>query len=268
MEPFRTEESSPVPLLTLSTWSKAFPSLMAGMSVRESYSLHREHDNPVEVVLNRERLVEALGISLDAWTCGAQVHGTNIARVTIRERGAGSRAHKTAIADTDGLITDEEDVLLTAFYADCVPLFFWDPTHRAIGIAHAGWRGTVGGIAREMVERMQQTFSTDPETVRVAIGPSIGACCYEVDDGIIDALQVQLPSLSEKIAQRTKNGRYMLDLKQANADILKETGIREQHLLVTNYCTCCEQQLFFSHRRDPHNAGRMVAWIGKRKDER
>lgn len=267
MEPFQYGEINATSILTLSAWTEVFPCVTAGMSARGNYSLHREHDNPAEVVPQRMRLVDVLGFSLEAWTNGVQVHGTRIERVTKDKRGAGSRTHNTAIMDTDGLITDEDDVLLTAFYADCVPLLFWDPDHSAIGIAHAGWRGTVGGIASKMLKQMQQTFSTKPDTVRVAIGPSIGSCCYEVDDVVIEALQEQIPSLPESIVQPNENGRYMLDLKQANADILKETGVREQHLLVTNYCTCCEQQLFFSHRRDGEKAGRMVAWIGKRKDE-
>lgn len=269
MEPFHYEERNGVPLLTIPAWSdeRAPHQLTAGMSAREHYSLHREQDDPQEVVPNREQLAQALGFSLDAWTSAVQVHGKDIVRVTRAERGAGNRRGETAIPATDGLITDEADVLLTAFYADCVPLLFWDPDHGAIGVAHAGWRGTALGIAREMVERMNKEFSSDPRTVRVAIGPSIGACCYEVDDRVVNALKEQIPSPSAGTVRPQANGRYMLDLKQANADILRGTGVMEQHLLVTDYCTCCEDRLFFSHRRDAERAGRMVAWIGKRKDE-
>lgn len=114
---------------------------------------------------------------------------------------------------------------------------------------------------------MKREFATDPETVRVAIAPSIGACCYEVDDRVVDSLQKQLPAPSQGIVQSKENGRYMLDLKQANADILRDAGVRDKHIVVSKYCTSCERRLFFSHRRDGEQAGRMVAWIGKRKDD-
>lgn len=267
MEPFHYEESRGVPRLTVSAWSEEAAHLRAGMSVGDfHYSLHRLLDNPQEVVPNRERLARALGFSLAAWTNADQVHGKHVIRITHVERGAGNRTHESAIPAADGLVTDEEDVLLTAFYADCVPLLFWCPDKRAVGLAHAGWRGTAAGIAREMVVRMQQEFGAEPESLRVAIGPSIGVCCYEVDDQVIAALQKQLPALSGKTVHAKANGRFMLDLKRANLDILKNSGIVDDHVLISDYCTCCEKELFFSHRRDPQIAGRMVAWIGKRKE--
>lgn len=267
MEPFHYEVLQNVPLMMIRPWVEESSVLTAGISAGKHYSLHRKQDTPQDVVPEREKLAQALGFSFDAWTNAVQVHGTEIVRVTRAERGAGNRTHETAIPETDGLITDEADILLTAFYADCVPLLFWDPVHDAVGVAHAGWRGTVLGIAREMVERMNREFSTDPEAIRVAIGPSIGACCYEVDDRVVGALHKQMPSPSAGVVQPKANGRYQLDLKRANADILKVAGVCDKHVCVTNYCTSCERRLFFSHRRDGELAGRMVAWIGKRKDD-
>lgn len=267
MEPFRYEEVQGIPVTVISDWLKESPTLAAGMSAGQHYGLHREQDNPRAVVPNRDRLARALGFSLDAWTSATQVHGKNVVRVTRAERGAGNRKRETAIPAADGLVTDERDILLTAFYADCVPLLFWDSDHGAVGVAHAGWRGTVLGIAREMVERMKREFGTDPGSVRVAIGPSIGPCCYEVDDRVVDALKEQIPDLYDDIVQPKDNGRFMLDLKRANADILRQAGVENSRMSVTNFCTSCEERLFFSHRRDGEKTGRMVAWIGIRKDE-
>lgn len=296
MEPFVYEKRARVPMLTIPLLDRQAPDTIAGISVRGSgerqtagtsceqvladascyhYSLHLKTDDPEDVVPNREQLVHALKFTPEAWTCADQVHGKRIARVSLAERGAGFRAHDTAIAATDGLITAETDVLLTAFFADCVPLFYWDAASGAIGIAHAGWRGTVAGIAGEMVAHMQVAFHSDPANVHVAIGPSIGACCYEVDDRVATALRKQLanvpePDVCQAVIQQAEahdDGRYMVDLKQANAAILRRAGVAAAHIHVSRYCTCCDEQLFFSHRRDGERAGRMAAWIGRRKDE-
>lgn len=267
MEPFHYEEHRGVPMMLVSAWSEESASLTVGISARDHYSLHRPQDKAQEVVPNRRRLAHSLGFSLAAWTCAEQVHGKHIRRVTRAERGAGSRTKESALPSTDGLVTDEQDVLLTAFFADCVPLIYWSPESGAIGLAHAGWRGTVAGIARAMVQRMQREFAADPENLRVAIGPSIGACCYEVDDRVITALHHLIPAPSDRIVQPKSNGRYMLDLKRANVEVLRGSGINDRHMQVTAYCTSCHDWLFHSHRRDGQQAGRMVAWIGIRKDE-
>lgn len=267
LEPFRYEERQGVPVLLVSAWSEESASLTAGISARHHYSLHRQQDQVQDVVPNRERLADSLGFSLAAWTCAEQVHDKHIVRVTRAERGAGSRTHQSALPAADGLVTDEEDVLLTAFFADCVPLIFWCPESGAIGLAHAGWRGTAAGIAQAMVDRMQREFTTEPESLRVAIGPSIGACCYEVDDRVMTALRCLVPAPSDRTIQPKPNGRYMLDLKHANLEILRNSGIVDRHVWMTHYCTSCHDRLFHSHRRDGQQAGRMVAWIGKRKDE-
>lgn len=262
MEPFRHEIRQGAAVLTLPPWTEKHVELQAGMSAQDDYGWHRETNGTGAIIENRTNLARSLGFSLAAWTSVGQVHGKEIVRVTASERGAGNRSHKTAIPDADGMMTDEEDILLVTFYADCVPLYFWDPVRGVIGIAHAGWRGTALGIGREMVERMNEQFSTKASDLHVAIGPSIGACCYEVDDRVITALRPQLASPTANVIQPKANGRYMLDLKRANADILINAGIREERLLMTRYCTYCHEDLFFSYRRDGRQAGRMAAWLG------
>ena len=117
------------------------------------------------------------------------MHGVRIGVVHDKDRGRGSLDRASAFQDTDGLVTDVPGVLLTSFYADCVPLYFWDPVTGAVGLAHAGWKGTVGAIAEQMVVRMSAEYGSLPRNIHAAIGPSIGECCYEVDDRVMDRVR-------------------------------------------------------------------------------
>jgi YfiH family protein len=270
VEPFRYREDAKIPCFSLHPWENAFPNLVAGMSARKAspdpyqhnYALH-VGDDPDRVRLNRQKLAEQLGMSFSAWTCGEQVHGADIAEVSSEDRGKGRNSLETALPSVDGLLTDQEDILLTSFYADCVPLLFYSPDSSIIGLAHAGWRGTVGRIGPRMVEKMVRR-GAKREGILAAIAPSIGGCCYEVDEHVVGPLSQSLSDLSGVI-NPSRPGRWMLNLKAANRKLLLEAGIREENLLVSGWCTSCHEEHFFSHRRDQGRTGRMVAWIGMRK---
>ncbi|MFS8514697.1 MAG: peptidoglycan editing factor PgeF [Planifilum fulgidum] len=273
MEPFRYREDAKIPCFSLHPWEEAFPRLVAGISARKAspdpfqynYALHIG-DDPDRVRLNRQKLAEQLGMSFSSWTCGEQVHGADIAEVTSEDRGKGRNSLETALPSVDGLLTDEEDILLTSFYADCVPLLFYSPDSNLIGLAHAGWRGTVGKIGPRMVEKMVRR-GAKREGILAAIAPSIGGCCYEVDEHVAGPLSQVLSDLSGVLFS-SRPGRWMLDLKAANRKLLLQAGIREENLLVSRWCTSCHEEHFFSHRRDRGRTGRMVAWIGMRKGRR
>ncbi|TCP70408.1 peptidoglycan editing factor PgeF [Baia soyae] len=272
MEPFQMQKKSRVPYFVLALWQEEYPHLTVGFSAREedsssmchNYALHVE-DQPSRVVENRESLMRDLSFSLGSFTCGEQVHGVDIAYVTRVDRGKGNRDRESAFSNTDGLFSSEEDILLASFYADCVPLFFYAPDIDVIGVAHAGWKGTVQKIGPNMIAEMVAK-GADRSKIRVAIGPSIGACCYEVDEHVLrpmkDALEChELPS---SIALPTTNYKAMLDLKEANAQLCKQVGLRDDQIVKSNYCTSCSNEHFHSHRRDKGDTGRMVAFIGKR----
>lgn len=269
MEPFRYRDAN-VPYFSLHPWEGAFPNLVAGMSARKAssepfrynYAFH-VGDDPGRVLLNRQKLAEQLGMAFSSWTCGEQVHGADIAEVTAADRGRGRNSLKTAIPSVDGLLTDEEDILLTSFYADCVPILFCCPDSGVIGIAHAGWRGTVAEIGPRMVERIVRRGSKR-ENILAAIAPSIGGCCYEVDELVTDPLSRVLSDLTGVI-RPSQPGKWMLDLRAANRKLLLQAGIREENIMVTGWCTSCHGDYFYSHRRDQGRTGRMVAWIGMRK---
>ena len=128
---------------------------------------------------NYRRMAKALDVKEDGFVLAAQTHTTNVHKVTLDNRGEKLR-------DVDGLITDVPGLCLVTSYADCVPLYFLDPVHRAIGLSHSGWRGTVGKIGKETLRKMQVEYGTDPKDVIAAIGPSICQDCYEVSEDVID----------------------------------------------------------------------------------
>ncbi|OAS13627.1 peptidoglycan editing factor PgeF [Paenibacillus oryzisoli] len=285
MEPFALEptvhsdEDRPV-LLPIASWISLFPEITAGFSTRKGgvseapYStlnlgLH-VNDNPVDVVRNRERVAEAVGQPFTSFTYAEQVHGKDIAIVSLDEQGRGRDSRETALQAKDGFITKEKDIVLCAQFADCVPLFFYDPIQRVVALAHAGWKGTVLNISMATISLMTHTFGSRPSDIRAAIGPSIGICCYEVDQTVASRVRLvfeesQLSTEDqEAIIKDNGNEKYMLNLQLLNQKLIEQAGILSSHIEVTQLCTSCRTDLFFSHRKEGGSTGRMIAWIGLR----
>ena len=161
--------------------------------------------------------------------------------------------------DIDGLATDIPGIALVTFYADCVPLYFVDPVHRAIGLAHSGWRGTVAGMGACMVRYMQEHLNSRPEELVAAIGPSICVDCYEVSEEVAEQFREGFP---EDVLQPGKApGKYQLDLWKANQSILLRAGISPEHMAVTNVCTCHNPEYLFSHRASHGQRGNLAAFL-------
>lgn len=267
-------QNTKIPFFLLQSWSEKFPHLVVGFSAKlpqeknwnqSNYALHVGNQQE-QVVDHRKKLVKQLGLSFSSWTSGEQVHGTHIQWVEAKDKGRGKSDQTDAFPDTDGLLTQESNILLTSFYADCVPLLFYAPDLDLIGVAHAGWKGTVRGMATKMVDQIEHR-GADVKKLLVAIGPSIGSCCYQVDHHVINPLMEILPNATDNLnllRQAASPGHYWLDLKQANRQILLQSGVLSQHITVSKWCTSCEQAYFHSHRRDLGDTGRMVAWIGKK----
>jgi len=257
-------------------WQQTVPSLIAGFSTRDGgvsagpYSSlnlgFHVGDDQESVRQNRERLAEQLTFPLSRWVGTEQVHEASVKKVSLADAGKGAATLETAIAGTDALYTAEENLLLTSLYADCVPLFFLAPDQRLIGLAHAGWRGTVKGIARAMVSRWQADEGVDPADVRVVIGPCISQSAYEVDERVIDAVRQSLTLAAEQTYTACGNDKYMLDLRLVNKQLLLEAGVRADHILLSSICTAGDERMF-SHRADGGKTGRMMSFIGLRGDE-
>ena len=181
--------------------------------------------------------------------------------VTEADRGMGI-TRPLAWQDVDGLVTDVPGICLVTFYADCVPLFFVDPVKKAIGLSHSGWRGTVGKIGKVTVEKMTELYGTDPKDVVAAVGPSICQDCYEVSKDVVEQFRENYDEKYwEKLFYEKENGKYQLNLWEANRIVLQEAGIPKEQIAVTNICTCCNSELLFSHRASQGKRGNLGAFL-------
>ena len=163
--------------------------------------------------------------------------------------------------DVDGLITNVSGLTLVTFYADCVPLYFVDPVHHAIGLSHSGWRGTVARMGKCTLEAMHNAFGTEASDVYCAIGPSICQDCYEISEDVAVQFMQEFPGHTSEILIDKGNGKYQLDLWKANEIVLLDAGVMKDHLEVTDVCTCCNPELLFSHRASHGKRGNLGAFL-------
>ena len=244
--------------------TQGFSTRLGGVSEGDYSSMNvsfTRGDREEAVRENYRRLGEAIGFDCESLVCSDQTHTTNIRVVTEDDRGRGFVRPKD-YRDVDGMITNVPGLTLATFYADCVPLYFVDPVKRAIGLSHSGWRGTVGKIGKKTVERMEETYGSDPADIRAAIGPSICQNCYEVSGDVIDEFR---QAFSEEywpdLYYAKANGKYQLNLWKANELIFREAGILPEHIAVTDLCTCCNPGLLFSHRASHGRRGNLGAFL-------
>lgn len=217
-------------------------------------------DDPEAVRENYRRVAASLGADYEKIVCSDQTHTTNVRVVTEEDAGKGVIRPRD-YTDVDGMITNVPGLVLAAFFADCVPLYFVDPVHRAIGLSHSGWRGTSARMGRETLLRMRETYGTKPQDVICAIGPSICQDCYEVSEDVAEVFRNEFSGYEEEILLDKKNGKYQLDLWRANEIVLLEAGVQQKHLSVTDLCTCCNPKLLFSHRASHGKRGNLGAFL-------
>lgn len=238
-------------------------------------------DDPENVRENYRRIARAMHCRYGDLVGTRQTHTTNIRRVTVKDKGNGI-AFPDAYQDVDGLMTNIPGITLACYGADCVPLLFVDTGKRAIGVAHSGWRGTVGDMAGKMVRKMGEEYGTDPADLRVAIGPSICQSCYEVDGQVADAFTQLLGDCGEELeaVKRTKRyrmvrengvrrpvepgkepGKYQVDLWLTNLILLMRAGVGPEQVEVTDLCTCHNPGILFSHRASRGKRGNLGAFL-------
>ena len=221
-------------------------------------------DDEEAVKENYRRLGAAVGFSVDAVVSSDQTHTTNVRVVDGSDRGNGVTRPRT-FHDVDGMITNVPGVVLATYYADCVPLYFVDPVHGAIGLSHSGWRGTVGKIGKVTIEKMHQEFGSDPAEILTAIGPSICQDCYEVSEDVIAEFRNGFGEAHwDRLFYQKDNGKYQLNLWEANRIIFLEAGIGEDHISMPGICTCCNPEFLFSHRASHGKRGNLAAFLGFR----
>lgn len=227
-------------------------------SMNLSYSRGDKKENVDE---NFKRIADVLDTSVHHFVLSHQTHTTNIRIVTKEDEGKGI-TKQADYTDVDGLITNEKGIVLSTFFADCVPLFFLDTKKHVIALSHSGWKGTVGKIGRKTIETMCSEFGCEKKNLLVAIGPSICRDCYEVGEEVADQFrEVFKDSALNTILFPGQNGKYQLDLWQANYEVFLESGLDPQQISVTDICTSCNKELLFSHRASNGMRGNLGAFM-------
>jgi YfiH family protein len=243
------------PVLTLPGVKHGWPTRAGGVSPGKRASLNlglRWGDTPENVEENRRRVAASAGYDPARLQVTKHVHGVNVWVV-------GDPAPSPP--EFDALVTDRPGEVLGAFAADCIPMLFADSVRRVVGAAHAGWRGTVGGVAVNTVNTMRDRFGSKPEDIRAALGPSIGPCCFEVGDEVVAeftrAIGSDVPGL---VVAGPKKAH--VDLRVATRTLLERAGLRPEHIDDRPPCTRCDDAgRFFSFRRDGQEGGVHMGFI-------
>lgn len=244
------------PVIPDDVFVHGFPTRAGGVSSGKRTSLnlgYRWGDAPEHVAENRRRVAEAAGFDLDRLKVTRHVHGTRVWVV-------GDPAPDPP--EFDVLVGDRPGDTLGAFAADCIPIVFADPKRRVVAAAHAGWRGTVAGAAANAVHAMGERFGSRAGDIRVALGPSIGACCFEVGPEVVEAFRSALPPIAGLIVAGPRKDH--IDLRVATRALLERTGVRPAHIDDRPPCTRCDAERFFSFRRDGMEGGVHMGFIGVR----
>lgn len=258
----------PSPLLVLrSRLLGDLPSVVHGVTRRVAgmgradgnlgYSGDRDRDDAWRM---RRHWAAAVGVDPELLAVAGQIHGADVLRVGAADAGRGARPDSPRAGIADALITDESGVALLSLHADCLPVLLVDPDRPAVGVAHAGWRGTVADVAGAAVRAMNEAYGSRPSALRAFLGPAIGPCCYEVGTDVASAWRVQAggavaPALSAS-AERT-----LFDLRRGNAHLLQRAGLLPQHIDHSDICTRCASGDWFTHRGQGPSTGRFGAII-------
>lgn len=267
------DDADKVPLIRFTPFQKyswmnmGFSTRLGGVSKGHFASLNLgfdRGDKRENVCENYRRVCRAMNGNYKNLIFSDQIHDTKVKYVDS-SFVAGENLEKK-LKGIDGMITDVPGLILATSYADCVPLFFVDPVHKAVGSSHSGWRGTVGFIGDKTVQKMQHQFESKPEEIVCVIGPSICQDCYEVSQDVIDEIRKVYPENTWKDIFYYKKGqdldkKYQLDLWAANYHQLILAGLKKENIYVSGLCTCCNSMVLFSHRASEGKRGNLNGFI-------
>ena len=262
-------EQGPVNYLTLPEWNKqgvvtGFTSRAGGFSNGPFRSLNlglHVGDDPDLVIANRELVSHSLGFAPERMVCCEQVHSNGVMVVHRDHAGRGANNQDDVLPGCDAMVTNCPWIFLTEFYADCYPLYFFDPGKRVIGLAHSGWKGTALRIAEAVINVISHDFGCRLRDIQVFIGPGIGPLCFGIDDDRKSQVE-RLFTFSDKIIYPNNENQYVWDLELTNRLIVKQSGIPEDNITSCHLCTACNQERFFSYRGSGGHTGRMAAVLG------
>ncbi len=220
-----------------------------------SLALHTG-ENKQDIIKNRQKISENFSYKIPLnYIVADQTHSDNIHSIT-EHKTRGWKNKKDAIVNCDALITNKNHIMLTILTADCVPILLYDTEKKVIAAVHAGWKGTQKKIVRKTVLKMCHSFGCNPQNILADIAPSIGKCCYEVGKDVAEHFS------HTRDAYTVIHDKYMLDLPQINKQQLLDVGLLLEHIEMSNICTACEVDTFFSYRKEKGCSGRFMSMIG------
>lgn len=214
-------------------------------------------DKKEDVIQNRTRIAESVGLTLSDCVIPQLVHGDKVATVTQEDRGRGMLNFEAAFPETDAMITNITRTCLWVTSADCVPILLFDKRLKVVGAAHAGWKGTLAEIGKRTVEAMQKQYGSQPADLIAGIGASVGKCCYEIPSNMAELFQ---SVWGEDVAE-CEGKQAKLDLQECNRRCLIDAGILAENIEVARICSSCNVETYFSYRKENGLTGRYVAGI-------
>lgn len=247
----------------------AFSTRLGGVSEGDYATMNltyaKDGEKPEHVLENYRRISRAAGFDMERAVVSQQTHTTNVRVVTENDYGKGV-VRERGYTDVDGLVTNVPGLTLVTFYADCVPLYIADPVHRAIGLSHSGWRGTVQRMGQVTIRKMQELYGSRPEDLICCIGPSICGDCFEVGGEVALAFEKEFGAehraeLIRGAAEIKPEQKYYVDLWRANELVFLESGVPSEHIHTTNICTRCNPELLWSHRIFGERRGNLAAFL-------
>ncbi len=209
---------------------------------------------------NFRRIAAVMNEPVSNFVLSEQTHTTNIHVVSKEDAGIGLTRPKP-YTDIDGLITNIPHLVLSCFFADCVPLYIIDPKNKAIGLSHSGWRGTAARMGLVTIEKMRENYGSSPGDLICGIGPSICQSCYEISRDVAEVFIREFPGYKDTLLKAKPNDKYNLNLWETNKIIFKEAGVKEENIILPGICTCCNPKLLFSHRASKGRRGNLGAFL-------
>ena len=242
-----------------------YPEIIQGIAYNQGCLHYGYADMSLKAVRERKAYIESFNINSDQIVLSQQEHSNNVTIVDYKDKGRGVTDKKMAIKNNDGLITKEDDIYLGVFTADCIPVSFYDPIRKIVGIAHAGWRGTVSNIVEQVIETFLK-LGSQPENIIAYLGPAISSCCYEVSRAKDDRVRQFQKVFGDKVVINRDNKIY-LDLVTAITTQLKQAGVSVGNIEKSEICTSCSSGYNLpSYHRDKEKGevGLMLSIIGRR----
>ncbi|MGA1790350.1 MAG: peptidoglycan editing factor PgeF [bacterium] len=213
-------------------------------------------DDPANVRKNRSLVCRELGFGIDSMVAMQQSHSANIAIIEDEDKGRGALQREDGIEDTDGIVTNSKNIILSAMAADCSLNILYDPVKRVLALTHSGWKGIVSGVLKNTISAMVRSFGCHRGDILVGIGPTICERCFEVGDDLIDSMEKIFQHRMDAILSETRKGIQSINMIRALSMQLRDEGIQSDHIEVSDMCNACRTEEFFSYRMENKVTGR------------